>query len=618
MSEEVNIIDILRRVETNDGSAFFYTPQNYRDGKSVYFEKPVKTVIINNKSELDSGLDLIREYLNAGLIGYSLIAYEFGYILEEKLEKLLTENYDFDLLKIHFFDEDNVQFIETKNLDFSGISEKLKSPDYKISNFRLNTEKEKYISDINKVKDYIAEGDTYQVNYTVKGKFDFSGNYSDLFLNLVFNQSAEFCTLINNGTEFLVSVSPELFFENEGLKIQTRPMKGTVKRGSNEKLDLENSAWLRESKKDQAENVMIVDLLRNDLGRISKFNSVYVKSLFDIEKYESLFQMTSTVCSELCENDLGIILKEIFPCGSITGAPKMRTMEIIKELENEPRGIYTGSIGIVSKENNVFNVAIRTARINKSTGKGEIGIGSGVVWDSIPESEYEETLLKGSFLTNPQKYFELFETILFENGKYHLFEFHKERMKNSAQYFLFNFDSDSFDRKLELLKENFKEDKKYKIKISLNKFGKLKTESEEIVENNFSGKIFLSDKILNPENRFLYHKTTRRELYTEELQKVKLSDYDEVIFQNDSDFITEGSFTNIFVEKNGKLYTPELSSGILPGCFRKLLIENKKCEEKNISLKDLQNADKVFIGNSVRGLITIKEIWNQSGLIANF
>lgn len=603
------LTDILEKVEKQSGSAFFYTPYKDESSQSFFFGKPSKIICINSADELEKKLTEIDNFIKEeGLTGYALAAYEFGYLLEEKFENFLSEEYDFDLLKFYFFEKSEVKVVESKDIDFSGVSDRITTANYSVTNFDLNTSKEKYINDIEKVKNYIAKGDTYQVNYTVKGKFDFRGNYPDLFLNLLFNQSAEFCSFINDGEDFIISVSPELFFINKALSIETRPMKGTIKRGINEFKDEQLKNHLFESEKDRAENVMIVDLLRNDLGKISKFNSVYVKSLFDIEKYESLFQMTSTVCSELQENSLNKILRQIFPCGSITGAPKIRTMEIIKELEIEPRGIYTGSIGIISEEKNSFNVAIRTLRIKKGTGKGEIGIGSGVVWDSVPESEYEETLLKGSFLTYPQQYFEVFESILFENESYYLLAYHIERIKKAARHFLFRFDEKKILEKLEELKNSFTQGKRYKVKLILDKWGNLKTEAVELEEKNYSGKAFLSKTKMDKNNKFLYFKTTERETYNSEFQKFSSKGYDEVIYLNKQNEITEGSFTNIFIEKNEQLYTPPIESGLLDGCLRKHLLETGKCLEKKLFFEDLQSADKLFIGNSVRGLIEIKYI----------
>ena len=286
---------------------------------------------------------------------------------------------------------------------------------YKIKNFKLNTSKNEFTKSISKIKSYIEEGDTYQVNYTIKGKFDFEGSYSGLFSNLVFNQSAQYIAVINNNGKIIISLSPEMFFEIKGRKIISKPMKGTARRGIDHSNDEFIKYELERSEKNRAENVMIVDLIRNDLGRVSEYGSVKVKNIFEVEKYESVYQMVSTVESKLKKNvKLSDILKNIYPCGSITGAPKIRTMEIINELEKEKRGIYTGSIGLIRKNKITFNVPIRTLTIDKKSNKGEIGLGSGIVWDSIAEEEYEETKLKGKFLTEPNKPFEIIETMKIE------------------------------------------------------------------------------------------------------------------------------------------------------------------------------------------------------------
>ena len=255
--------------------------------------------------------------------------------------------------------------------------------------------------------------------------------------------------------------------------IKSKPMKGTSRRGIDLSSDSLIKYQLETSEKNIAENVMIVDLIRNDLGKISKYGSVKVKNLFQVEKYESVYQMVSTIESKLRKKiQLSDVLRNIFPCGSITGAPKIRTMEIIKELEKEERGIYTGAIGLIRKNKVTFSVPIRTLCIDKKTGKGEIGLGSGIVWDSVAEEEYEETQLKGKFLTDPEKPFEIFETILVNNNKIFLLEEHLDRMQQAAEYFLFCFDRAKIKSQIEKVIKSA-DNEKFRFRISLSKSGKL-------------------------------------------------------------------------------------------------------------------------------------------------
>ena len=482
----MNLNNILTEVASNNHSAFFYTPSYYKKSKSYLFQNPLEIISVKKNDNIQKKFKEIDENIAKGLWCYALINYEAGYLFEGKLKRFLDSN-DEILIQFIFFDEKDVEIIPSKEIEFSHDLGK-----YKIKKFKLDTSKRKFASDIIKIKKFIEEGDTYQVNYTIKGNFSFSGDVKMLFQTLVFNQSASYSAFINNSEKFILCHSPELFFETNRRSIIVKPMKGTAKRGIDLISDNLNKYTLENDAKNKSENLMIVDLLRNDLGRISKYGKVKASKLFEIEKYESLYQMVSTVKAELRNSDsksatselktviskkslteksfanikekislsgrneskiikrntyesisnisLTEILKNIFPCGSITGAPKIRTMEIINQLEQKPRGIYTGAIGIVTKKFCSFNVAIRTITIDKKTNQGEIGLGSGIVWDSEPEKEYAETLLKSNFIRKANSYFEIFETMLVENNKIFLLDEHIDRLKSSAEYFLFKLD----------------------------------------------------------------------------------------------------------------------------------------------------------------------------------
>ncbi|UCH65942.1 MAG: aminodeoxychorismate synthase component I, partial [Ignavibacterium sp.] len=416
----MKIDDIIQQVLDNPYSAFFYTPSYYSKSSSYLFSNPKEIIPIYNKNDLNNSLPLVDNYLEKGLRGYCLIEYEAGYLMEEKLEKLLPEK-EQKLMQFFFFEEKDITKIKSVFVEFDTNEQNI----YTVSNFKLKTSQSKFFNDVQRIKKYIEEGDTYQVNYTLKSEFNFAGSYASLFKNLLFNQSANYSAFINNENNYIISLSPELFIHIDKKKIITKPMKGTLSRTKNIKSDSLKEYELRKSEKNMAENVMIVDLLRNDLGKFCKYNSVKVDELYGIETYESLFQMVSTVRGRSVNGTtLSKMIKYTFPCGSITGAPKIKTMEIINELEGERRGIYTGAIGMISKEESVLNVAIRTVKIEKETGIGEMGLGSGIVWDSEPEKEYTETLLKGDFITAPLKQFELIETMLLDNGEILLFEDH--------------------------------------------------------------------------------------------------------------------------------------------------------------------------------------------------
>jgi len=466
----MNFDSIIKQISDNPYSAFFYTPSIYSKSSSYIFMEPREIIPVYNKNDIKNALLLVDKYLEKGLMGYCLIDYEAGYLLENILEKLIPST-ERKLMQFFFFDEKDVKKIKSSKIEFDEHD----SESFSVSEYKLNTSRSKFFNDIKKIKQYISEGDTYQVNYTVKGKFIFSGSYASFFKNLLFNQSAEYSAFINNENNFIISLSPELFFSKTNNRITTKPMKGTLSRSRELQSDALRAFELEKSEKNRAENLMIVDLLRNDLGKICKYGTVKVYKLFGIEKYESLFQMVSTIEGKLKSKiSFSNIINSMFPCGSITGAPKIRTMEIIKEIEEEERGIYTGSIGMMSKEFSVFNVAIRTIKIDKETGRGEVGLGSGIVWDSEQEKEYSETILKSEFLTKQTKPFELIETLLVQDGDISFLEEHINRIRKTADFFLFRIDEDKIRRELINTAYEYCSSGKYRMRLLLNKWGKLK------------------------------------------------------------------------------------------------------------------------------------------------
>ncbi len=603
--------DIIKQVETKPHSAFFFTPLLYPSSYSYLFLEPVEIITVNKKEDVKNHLKLIGKYLQRGLTGYALINYEAGYLFEKKLEKYLTGEGQ-KLIRFLFFDDKNIIRLKSDDIEFDAddISK------YSITDFKLNTSLEKFEENIKKIKNYIREGDTYQVNYTVKGKFNFSGSYSTFFQHLLFNQSGKYSAFINDDESYIISLSPEKFFSIKGREITSKPMKGTVKRGVNNEADLATEHELVNSKKNCAENVMIVDLIRNDLGRIAEYGSVKVLRLFSIEKYESLFQMVSTITAELKkEVTLRTVLKNIFPCGSVTGAPKIRTMEIINELEKEERGIYTGSIGLFNKDEASFNVAIRTLTVNRKTGNGELGIGSGIVWDSEPQKEYEETLLKSKFLTEPENYFDLFETMLAENGKILFLEEHLKRLRLAAEFSLFNFKGKKIRKSLDDKIVELDPGKKYKIKLILNKWGRIRIETSDLPFVAKIVKIIISEEKISTQNKFQYFKTTNRKLYDEEYQKYFAKGFFDVIFLNEKDEVAEGSITNIFIKKGNSWLTPPLTSGILNGIYCSHLLNNNDIKQKLITIEDLLKADEIKLVNSVRGEIRVNQLYYRNEII---
>lgn len=578
--------------------------------KSYLFINPVDTIKIYSITEVPNLFFKIEESLkqNYYLAGY--LCYECGYHFEEVFSKLnVLFNYPIAWFGVY---ESPIVFNHLagkfENFTFAGDLEKeVLFNKFNMENLKFNIPESEYIRKIERIKDYISQGDVYQINFTGKNKFKFHGSAHSLYDSLKKKQNVSYGAFIHADDLLILSLSPELFFRLEGGRITTKPMKGTMGRGRTLKEDEVLREALRTDEKNRAENLMIVDLLRNDTGRISKTGSVHVRELFSVEKYQTLFQMTSTVEGRIRKNlNYYELFKAIFPGGSVTGAPKIRAMEIIHELEAEPRGIYTGTIGFISPERKaVFNIAIRTVVIQG--GRGEMGTGGGIVWDSDPESEYEECRLKARFLTAPYEEFDLLETILW-GGEYFLLDKHLERLKNSAAYLEYPFDAPSLVSALEREDNKFEKGRKYKVRLLLSRYGQIHIESSIFEDNRQTANLVMISPVrTNSNDVFLYHKTTKRHLYDRAYQEALSRGYVEVIFMNEKDQITEGAISNIFVKKGDRYYTPPVECGLLNGIYRKYFLETSpNAEEKILYLNDLIGADSIFVCNSVRGMREVK------------
>jgi para-aminobenzoate synthetase / 4-amino-4-deoxychorismate lyase len=475
--------------------------------------------------------------------------------------------------------------------------------DFHVEGIHPDISAETYTKAIHKIKRYIQKGDTYQVNYTTKLNFDLKGSPFALYSHLRRMQLTHFSALIHHDGTWILSLSPELFFRIENGVITSRPMKGTMPRGRTNIEDADIARTLAADPKNRAENLMIVDLMRNDIGRIAETGSVEVSSLFDVEKYRTVFQMTSTITGKLRDGiTLVDIFKSLFPSGSVTGAPKLRTMHIIQELENSPRGVYTGAVGYISPDStSVFNIPIRTIEIRGETGR--MGIGSGIVWDSDPEKEYEECMLKARFLTEPYKPVTLIESLRYENGYLRL-EKHLDRLIDSAAYFDIPVQREALITLLDGHVQNLQPDGIYKVRLTVDESGELHIESSPIsATEDQPVRLGLSLLHTSSGDRFLYHKTTNRELYTKEYNNAVRNGHFDVIFRNERGEITEGAISNIYIERDGMLITPPVSCGLLNGVYRQFLLEEGKARESIIHKDELHNAGTIFVSNSVRGLL---------------
>ncbi|HDL64066.1 MAG TPA: aminodeoxychorismate synthase, component I, partial [Proteobacteria bacterium] len=359
--------------------------------------------------------------------------------------------------------------------------------------------------------------------------------------------------------------------------------------------------WLYRSEKNRAENLMIVDMIRNDLGRIARTGTVRVDRLFEIEKYPTLFQMTSSVTARTL-SPFSEIISALFPCASVTGAPRIRTMEIIAELESRPRHIYTGSIGFISPGKKAqFNVAIRTVLIDRRKQLARYGVGGGIIWDSTPQDEYDECLVKARILSTPPPDFSLLETMLWtpEDG-YYLLDHHLKRILKSAGYFDFPVD---INRISEILRSraNNRPQTRHRVRLLVNRGGKVSLEERPYPDHpSFSPvRIKLADSPIDSGNHFMRHKTTNRKIYED--ARTRSSDCDDVLLWNERGEVTETTIANFILERDGELITPPVTCGLLPGTMRSSMIQDGTIREEIILVEDLKKDDKIYLINSVQG-----------------
>ncbi|HXD30684.1 MAG TPA: aminodeoxychorismate synthase component I [Pyrinomonadaceae bacterium] len=471
---------------------------------------------------------------------------------------------------------------------------------YQLSDWKPLVTLDQYERSISRIRDLIAQGYTYQVNYTLPLVCDFAGDPEAWYRDLYKAQPAPYSTYLDLGRYKILSLSPELFFLRKGDSVTTMPMKGTARRGRWLQEDLEIADRLSNSEKDRAENVMIVDLLRNDLGKISQPGSVRVSRLFELERYDTVWQMTSTVESSLSPQvGLTEMLAALFPCGSITGAPKIRTMEIIRDLELAPRNIFTGTIGLIKPGGDCcFNVAIRTVLLDSHTGRATFGVGGGITFDSTAAGEYDECLAKAAFLNRAHPDFQLLESMLLEDGDLFLLNRHLVRLRESSSYFGFKFSEDELAEQLLGLRETHRSGK-WKVRLLLSKEGQTTVDVTALPSSPpVSRRVKLASFAVEPTQRFLFHKTTHRIWYDRAF--AEKGDGDDVILWNDRGELTESTIANVVVSLDGKLFTPPRSAGLLAGTFREELLGQKKIYERTIHKEELKPGDSFYLVNSVQ------------------
>ena len=570
---------------------------------SLLFEHPSRIIRADHPQDVAEALTALKDAIASGQHAAGFFSYELGYVLEPKLADLLPPKRSVPLLWFGLYNTPRkMTGAEVQNWL---TAEAIGNPT--LGALAHTWDATSYLERFDEVKNKIIAGDIYQLNLTFKAKFNLQGSPLALYRDLRLKQRVAYGGLVDTGDATILSSSPELFIEQEGRVIATRPMKGTAPRAGTLAGDDEVRRTLASDIKSRAENLMIVDLMRNDLGRIADLGSVSVTDLFTVETFKTLHQMTSGVRAVL-KGDVSLddLLRAIFPPGSVTGAPKIRAMELIRALETDPRGVYCGAIGYFAPDgDSLFNVAIRTAVIDR-TGAGQMGIGSGVVADSDGHKEYAECLLKMKFLTDPVRRFELIETLLYDGANgFWLLDGHLKRLATSASYFAFVFDEGKIRAELKSAVAG-KTQERLRVRLLLDEDGKISVTSTALPAPA-AGTVMryvVSDTRLYSGDLFLYHKTTRRDVYDREWAHFSETlGSDEVIYLNERGELAEGSRTSIFIERGGHLLTPPLAAGVLPGVLRQDLLDQGRAIEAVLTLDDLNRASAVYLGNSVRGLV---------------
>lgn len=577
-------------------------------GDAVLFSDPIELIEANTKDEFFSALKKLETARQNGKWSAGFVSYEAGYLFEEKLSNRFAKkrlNSKTPLLLFGIFNGPS-------NKTHPIMVEKQKDgQDTFFSNFNADWDFETYEKKINTLRDHIAKGNCYQGNLTFPIKAKFSGDPLAAFKSLAKRQPVKYSAFVSLNETKILSRSPELFFKsnNEGW-IEAHPMKGTAPRSRTEQADKKAIAALKADPKSQAENIMIVDLMRNDISRITQVGTLDVPNVFEVETYPTVHQMISRIKAKLKpQTTLTDIFAALFPCGSITGAPKLSAMEILDDLEDAPRKAYCGSIGYIGPGNQMlFNVAIRTITLHDKN-KATLNVGGGIVWDSNAKDEYEEALLKAQYVAKGQfitpANFSLIETFKLSKNGFLRLPLHIARLNNSANQLGFKLDVPKLLSELHCLKIS---QENQRVRIQLHPSGKYQIQTFAYSQTNKTYRLAIARKKLFSGNFVLQHKTTKRDVYESARGEYPTDQIDEVLLTNQRGEVCEGTFTNLFIRKKAEniLLTPSLKCGLLAGVLRQELLGTGKAIEAIITKQDLLECEEIYVGNSLRGLIKAK------------
>lgn len=548
------------------------------------FTKPIKELKTRNLDQVEDLLREVEAYQKQGFYAVGYVSYEAAPAFEKKFAvhpaPLMGE------YLLYFTIHEKVE-----TLPFPEDYEAVDLP----ANWKEEVEAPAYQEAIKTIHHHIRQGDTYQVNYTVQLSQELKADPLAIYNRLVVEQKAHYNAFIQHDDVSILSISPELFFEQVDRLLTTRPMKGTTRRGLTNQEDLQEAAWLEADPKNRAENMMIVDLLRNDMNRISEIGSEQVTRLCQVEQYSTVWQMTSTIESRLrAEVDLVQTFRALFPCGSITGAPKISTMEIIQKTEVTPRGVYCGTIGILlPRGKRIFNVAIRTLQMQGN--QAIYGVGGGITWDSKWESEYQETKQKSAVLYRQEPRFELLTTGRIHQGELTFLEQHLIRLREASRYFAYPFDEPKLLNDLQEELAHVDPSLDYRCRIALQKNGSFQLTITELTDLPASYlQTQLTEQKLDLATPFTYFKTSQRDHLSQ-------SNHEQIFHLPDGTLL-ETTIGNLVLEIEGQLYTPPAHLPLLDGIYRRHLLETQQVEEKLLTLNDLTDADRIYACNALRGL----------------